>query len=404
MSRFLAQVMVIARRDFTATVLTPAFLVFLMMPVFMFAMASVGGLGASQLATNAASNAEIVAILGGRDAARLEDADTAMRKAYRSAELKIVAPERDPAAQARALMADKKRDVYAVLYGPLERPTILRTPESVGSAPYLAELAEQVLRDRRANLAPGERLSRPEIADVARAAPSKGNQQGSGFAAVFVLFLLTILLAGQAVSMMAEEKGNKVIEILAAAVSLEAAFLGKLIGMFGAALLFIAFWGAIGGGALLFGAKTAVVTAAPAVGWAAFVLLCAAYFSMAYMLLAGIFLGVGAQAATVREIQLLSLPITIFQVAMFGLSSAAASQPDGWVATAAQVFPFSSPFAMAARGATDPALWPHFLALAWQLIWVALVVIVGARMFRRGVLKSGSGKLFNRKTAALSEG
>jgi ABC-2 type transport system permease protein len=121
---------------------------------------------------------------------------------------------------------------------------------------------------------------------------------------------------------------------------------------------------------------------------------------MAYMLLGAVFLGVGAQASTVREIQMLSLPITIVQVGMFGLSSAAASSPGSTLAFFAQLFPLSSPFAMAARGATDPRLWPHLLALGWQLLWVALTITVAARLFRRGVLKSGSGGfkgLFGRK-------
>src|SRR3546814_13403237 len=50
--------------------------------------------------------------------------------------------------------------------------------------------------------------------------------------------------------MLAEEKGNKVIEILAAAVPLESVFLGKLHGLLGVAILFIAFWMAmaVGGG------------------------------------------------------------------------------------------------------------------------------------------------------------
>src|SRR3546814_10193851 len=44
---------------------------------------------------------------------------------------------------------------------------------------------------------------------------------------------------------LAEEKGNKVIEILAAAVPLESVFLGKLLGFLGVAVLFIAFWMAL---------------------------------------------------------------------------------------------------------------------------------------------------------------
>jgi ABC-2 type transport system permease protein len=91
-----------------------------------------------------------------------------------------------------------------------------------------------------------------------------------------------------------------------------------------------------------------------------------------------------------REIQMLSLPITIVQMAMFGLASAAASKPGSTIALVAEIFPLSSPFAMAGRAANSPEIWPHLLALAWQALWVGLTIWVGARAFRRGVLKSGS--------------
>jgi ABC-2 type transport system permease protein len=44
---------------------------------------------------------------------------------------------------------------------------------------------------------------------------------------------------------------------------------------------------------------------------------------------------------------------------------------------------------MLARAAQQPEWWPHLAALAWQIAWVALVLRVGARMFRKIVLKSG---------------
>ena len=115
---------------------------------------------------------------------------------------------------------------------------------------------------------------------------------------------------------------------------------------------------------------------------------------MAFLLLGAVFLGVGAQAGTVREIQMLSLPITIFQVGMFSLSAAAASAPATGLARFAQIFPFSSPFAMAARAATDEAHSIHLLALGWQAIWVALVVYLSVRLFRAGVLSGGGGFKF----------
>ena len=60
---------------------------------------------------------------------------------------------------------------------------------------------------------------------------------------------------------------------------------------------------------------------------------------------------------------------------------------------------------MAGHAASTPDLWPHFAALAWQALWVAIFISIGARLFRRGVLQSGSAagpwkKLFRRGEAA----
>jgi len=34
-------------------------------------------------------------------------------------------------------------------------------------------------------------------------------------------------------------------------------------------------------------------------------------------------------------------------------------------------------------------LWPHLLAIIWQAAWVALILRIGSRLFRKTVLKSG---------------
>lgn len=400
------QTLTVARRDFVATVFTPTFLIFLLAPLIMLGFGAVGGMGAATMADSAGDKTRIVAIVDAEDGRALIAADKDLRALYRRREgppmLMIQAPAGDPAAQARAAFTAKDIDPTAVLYGPLDRPTVLHAPVSVRHGTYLATLAETVLRDRRlGDAALSTATLTPYRSDVPRQS-GRGTDQAAFFA-VFGLFILTLMLAGQAVGTMAEERSNKVIEILAAAVPLESVFLGKLIGMFGVAILFVAFWGTIvvNVGQLLPPTMArAFADVGPAVG-PVFPLLFFAYFTMAYLLLGAVFLGVGAQASTPREIQMLSLPITIFQVAMFGLSQVAASQPDSTVARIAEIFPFSSPFAMAARAANRPEIWPHLLALGWQLIWVALTVWIGARLFRRGVLQSGSPAFWKRgKTAA----
>ncbi|PKP71998.1 MAG: ABC transporter permease, partial [Alphaproteobacteria bacterium HGW-Alphaproteobacteria-5] len=310
-----------------------------------------------------------------------------------------------------AVMREKGRDTHAVMSGPLTAPRIVERERGGAAGRYLALLADDVLRDRAAGGVPPVE-SRFE--SLAQGGTSIVAQQSIGFGAVFTIFLLTLLLAGQAVGMLAEEKGNKVIEILAAAVPLESVFLGKLLGLLGVAILFITFWTvlAIGGGflaaaqiepaALTAASSGAAGTAsafaaAPATGWPFFIAVGFCYFLMAFLLLGAVFLGVGAQAGSVREIQMLSLPITILQVGMFSLSAAAASAPGTALASFAQAFPFSSPLAMAARAATDDAKLVHLAALGWQACWVALVIFLSVRLFRSGVLSGQSDWKFWRR-------
>ena len=393
--RTLRQTMTVARRDFVATVFTPIFLLFLFAPVIMGAFGAVGGMGAASVAGDSVGKARVVAIVPTEEARVMRQADERLRAAFRRDEappkLLTLQPTADPAAQARAAFEATDYDAAGVLYGPLEGPTVLHGPLDRRTARYLGVLARETLADRRLGAdAPVVRVNEVRLD---RRGASQGGRNQSAFLAVFGVFFLTLFLAGQVVGTMAEERNNKVIEVLAAAVPLESVFLGKLLGMFGVAVLFVVFWGTIVGqiGSFLppaLGAALGELT--PAVGGPAFAVLFFAYFTMAYLLLGSVFLGVGAQASTMREIQMLSLPITIVQVGMFALSSAAASRPDSWVATAAELFPLSSPFAMAAHAANSPALWPHVAALAWQALWVAIFITIGARLFRRGVLQSGS--------------
>ncbi len=400
--RRLRQTLTIARRDFTATVFTPIFLLFLFAPVIMGSFGAIGGLGAASVSAGSAATERLVAIASPREAAALVAADRQLRRLFSQdagpPPLEVRAPQGDSAAQALEALNTQDADVVAVLRGPLATPDILYG-QSRRPARYLAVLAEQALRVDRAGATP---LSKPTFTRTARDAPTLGGRNTSAFFAVFGIFFLTLFLSGQVVGTMAEERNNKVIEVLAAAVPLESVFLGKLLGMFGVAVLFVGFWGAVVSQiGMLLPASANLAELTPAVGFGTFALLFAAYFTTAYLLLGSVFLGIGAQASTMREIQMLSLPITILQVGMFGLASAAASKPGSWIATIAEIFPLSSPFAMAGHAANSAELWPHLAALAWQLLWVTIFITVGARLFRRGVLQSGSPagawkKLFRR--------
>lgn len=393
----LAQALVVARRDFLAIVATPTFLLFLLAPLMMVAFGAVGGLSATQLASNASRSERIVALVAPEDVAAFRATDVRMRQLLSGPigpPLLTVLPQ-GSGHDAALAAAHRDANVLATLSGPAAAPRIAEREGGAFAGRYLAALADQVVRGGDA-AGDEQPATRPVFVQLAARGPGQAARTGLGYAAVFTIFLLTLLLAGQSVGMLAEEKGNKVIEILAAAAPLEAVFFGKLLGMLGVALLFVAFWALILAGgtsaalAQLGPAAGDLATLTPAIGWPLFLLLGLIYFLTAFLLLGAVFLGVGAQASTVREIQMLSLPITFFQIGMFVLASSAANAPGTTIAAVAQWLPWSSPFAMAARGATDAAIWPHVLALGWQALWVAISVWLSARLFRSGVLRSGS--------------
>jgi ABC-2 type transport system permease protein len=171
---------------------------------------------------------------------------------------------------------------------------------------------------------------------------------------------------------------------------MDAIFLGKLFAMLGMALVGITVWSTLG----FIGVS--VVSAgipnlpAPAVGWPLFCILMVLYFSMAYLLLGSLFLGIGAMATTVREVQTLSMPVTMGQLLVFFLAAFTVTklgEPVEWFAV---LFPFSSPFAMIARAAQMENIWQHGLALVWQAMFTLIIIRFSVMLFRRNVMKSGN--------------
>lgn len=396
-ARLLRQTMTIIRRDFVATVFTPTFLLFLFAPLFMLGFGLVGGMGAQSVTTSGADARRIVVIAPAKQVESIAGADKQLRKLFpRRSELApppllIEAPRGDLAKQARALVDSNDFEAAAVLYGPLDKPEILHIPSGWSEAQFLAQVAEQALRSQK--IGSTTPLSAPTLTAVTHEQASVTGKGQAASLGVFGIFFLTLFLSSQVIGTLAEERSNKVIEILAAAVPLESVFLGKLLAMFAIAVLFIVFWATLLANAAQLVPSDYMRTFSgigSAVGPVAYPLLFIGYFTMAYMLLGAVFLGVGAQTSTPRELQMLSLPITVFQMLMFALALKGTFDGDSWVARTAEIFPFSSPFAMIGRAGNSPDLWPHFVALGWQALWVAVVVALGARWFRRGVLKSGS--------------
>ena len=393
MKRLFQSAAVIARRDFVATVWSRSFLLFLLGPLIAIVFGGVFGFVGGR-ADGQALRPVVAVIADAQTVAPLKAAyDRLQDRGDSLPELRIAAPNGSVDVQARSLLTSASRSAAVVLTGWPTAPRLIGPERQIKAlSPDVQSIVDEVaLRDTLARA----RVVRPEIALATTVVdPAGGNTSAARHivarGAQTVLFMLTILLAGMLLSNLVEEKSNKVIEVLAAAVPVDAIFLGKLVAMLGVSLTGIAIWGSLIAGAIIAAVPASTPIPVPALGWPLFVVLGALYYVMNYMILGGLFLGIGSQASSVREVQTLSMPITMAQLAIFALGSAVVNELDAPLGLFAAVFPLSSPLTLLARAAQDTTLWPHLVALVWQGLWVAIIIRFAAARFRSGVLKSGA--------------
>lgn len=390
---------VVARRDFTAVIFSKTFLLFLLGPLFPIVIGVMAGSIGAQVQKDL-DRPEIGVAMEGVQGQALIAARNAMADRMAGGvpdfvELKRLVPgERF---DGRAALRQGPDRLAAVVTGTLEHPVLTGTPERVDMWQGIVSTFAARARETHPGTFPAVQA---EVVATS-ADQTRNGQVATAQAGQTLLFLLTMLLAGMVLSNLVEEKSNKIIEVLAAAIPMDSLFLGKLFAMLAFSLVGIAVWGMAGGILVLSGARHLPLLATPAVGWAVFLLLGFLYFAMAYLLLGSVFLTIGGMASTVREVQTLSMPVTMMQLMVFFFASYALAHPGSAIEWSAVVFPLSSPFAMLARAAQGPALWPHLVALAWQGAWVLAIVRMGARLFRRNVMKSGGARKGGRRLSTL---
>ncbi|MBH0114658.1 ABC transporter permease [Novosphingobium sp. YJ-S2-02] len=400
---------VIARRDFMAILFSRAFFFFLLGPLFPLIVGALAG-SVGQRVQQTAQLQEIGVVMDAEATAAVVQAGAQLKEQLGDAVPDIVAVsglDADERANPENLLTAHETGVAAILSGSLDAPVLSGPGREIEA--WRGAVAMAVSRARS-----GTAFVLPEVAlapTVTSGADELRGRLRTAQSAQMLLFLLTMMLAGMVLSNLVEEKGNKIIEVLAAAIPMESVFLGKLFAMLGVSLVGIATWATVIGGVFVIGGSAMPSLTEPAVGWPMLFVLGVVYFSTAYLLLGSVFLAIGSLASTVREVQTLSMPVTMVQLLVFFLASYAMTQPGSTIEIVSLLFPFSAPFAMLARAAQDPALLPHLAAVLGQGAWVVLLVRLGSALFRKRVMKSGGagarkgrgggiGRLFRRKAAS----
>lgn len=206
------------------------------------------------------------------------------------------------------------------------------------------------------------------------------------FALVF--FLATQTSSSYLMSGVAEEKANRVMEILVTSVKPLELLMGKVLGLGALGLMQLLVWLAAG---LLFvnlGSDIDFlqgITIPPDL-----IIVTLVYFLLSYFMYAGILGAVGAVAGSEQESRQIAGIVTIVGIVPFFFISAFIFDPNGTLVTALTLIPFTAPLSVILRMSLSTV--PSWQLIASIVILLATTVLAlwgGARIFRWSMLMYG---------------
>lgn len=202
--------------------------------------------------------------------------------------------------------------------------------------------------------------------------------------AFMLLFMMAIMGSGSYLLQgVAEEKENRVIEILLSSVTTNQLLAGKVIGLCGAGLTQIAIWISI------IVAPAALVFPLLDLRWDQLAV-ALIFFPLGFLLFGTLMGGTGALGNNLKESQQASLVWTMTSIIPMFFIGALLSQPNGTLARVLSYIPLTAPITIMMRvGATRVPLWD--IALSGVILFASLFIFIrlAAKLFRLGTLMYG---------------
>ena len=218
---------------------------------------------------------------------------------------------------------------------------------------------------------------------------SKGLSLGLPISISGILIMALLMNSGQLLTSIAEEKENKVMEVIVSSVSADTLLFGKVLGIVAAGLLQIAIWMCMVGVLPALSMSAIQQTIPYEFKWLPML------YSIVLMVLGFVFYGcilagLGSLGSSYKDCQQLSVAPILLACAPLMAPLIFLSSPDSTIAQVISMIPFFSPIAMTMRlGVYDVPLWEIGLAAVILLISIFLAIKFSARLFRAGVLMQG---------------
>ena len=200
-----------------------------------------------------------------------------------------------------------------------------------------------------------------------------------------LLFISTSVSGGYLIQGMADEKENRVLEMVISSITPGQLMAGKLIGLGGAGLLQVAIWSVLGVTSVIW--LVTAFTLNPSL-----FAFCAVYYFFGYLLFGSLLLGIGSLGSNQREAMQYTWVLSLMNAVPAMLWFVVLSEPQGAIARGLTVFPLTAPVTMMARYSVDPAgtpLWEILGSMVWLGLWTFLALRFSAKIYKVGLLLYG---------------
>lgn len=243
---------------------------------------------------------------------------------------------------------------------------------------------------------------------------------GAGFIAAFMIYLFIFLYGVQVMKGVAEEKSNRIVEVIISSVRPFDLMMGKIVGIALVGLTQLFIWIVLGFGLITLitpmvaGMGPEVTTAAsnigsagamsgmenPALGgilggifqlnFGTLLLSFLFYFLSGYLLYAALFAAIAAAVDSETDTQQFMMPITlplIFSIVV--AQTSVINDPSGSLATWLSMIPFTSPIVMMVRIPFGVETWQLLLSMVLMIFGFVGTTWLASRIYRVGILMYG---------------
>ncbi|CUB17610.1 ABC-2 family transporter protein [Bacillus subtilis] len=245
------------------------------------------------------------------------------------------------------------------------------------------------------------------LKEGAKSEEELGQTVGLVYIMLFVIYFSVIMYASMIAMEVATEKSSRVMEILISSMPPIQQMFAKLlgIGLVGITQLAII----IGAGSLSLKLNQKSDTASSVGGFlnltdvsATTVIYAVIFFLLGYFLYATLAAFLGSVVSRIEDVQQTITPMTLlvvagFMIAMFGLNA-----PDAGFITVTSFIPFFTPMIMFLRvGMLDIPFWQAAVGIGITLLTIVILAVIGARIYKGGVLIYGNSSAFKAIKQAL---